>query len=102
MFIINGYLEGGAERVGVWATSGVFTVDGFNGDAAERLKLSLEKVMQDAEEFLHLRGVARHIEVQRFAIPLGYHNNLATSIDEVRTRNTFGQCAFDGVKLNST
>ena len=101
MFIINGYLEGSAERVGVRAASGVFTVDGFNGDAAKRLKFPLEKMMQDTQILLHLRVVARHIQVQRLAIPLGCHDNSVPPIDEVRTRNTLGEGSFDGVKLDT-
>ena len=53
MLIIDRYLEGGAERVGVGTAGGVFAVDGFNGDAVDWLKFSLEKVMQDAEVLLH-------------------------------------------------
>ena len=101
MFVVDCYLEGGAERVGVGAASGGFAVDGFDGNAAERLKLSLEKVVQDAEVVLHLWIVAGHIEFQRFAIPLRCHDNPASSIDEVGTRNAFGQFAFDGVKLDA-
>ena len=101
MFVVDRYLEGGAERIGVWAARGVFAIDGLNGDAAERLKFSLQKVVQDAEVFLHLRVIARHIEFQRLAIPLGYHDNPVPSIDEVRTRNTLGQRSFDGVKLDA-
>ena len=101
MLIIDRYLEGGAERVGVGTAGGVFAVDGFNGDAVDWLKFSLEKVMQDAEVFLHLRVVAWHIEFQRLAIPLGYHDNPASPIDEVCAGNTFGQRSFDGVKLDA-
>ena len=101
MFVVDCCLEGGADRVGVGAAGGVFAVDGFDGDTTERLKLSFEKVVQDAEVVLHLRIVARHIEFQRLGVSLGYHDNLATSIDEVGTRNAFGQFAFDGVKLDA-
>lgn len=101
MFVVDCYLEGGAKRVGVGAARCVFTVDGFDGDTAERVKLSLEKMVQDPEEFLHLRVVARHIEFQRLAVPLGNHDNLASTIHEVRTGNAFGQPAFDGVKLDT-
>ena len=101
MLDIDCYLKGGAERVGVGAACGDFAIDGFDSDATKRLKFSLEKVVQDAEIFLHLRIVARHIEFQRLAVPLGYYDNPASSIDEVRTGNAFGKCTFNGVKLHA-